>query len=587
MIWRCRCALFVAAVILAGTRAPAAEPSVADLAKAASSGTPEKQIAAIDQLTDLGPRANSATPALIKALGSDDAGVRWHAARALAAIGAPAVEAVAKLTAALDDPDFHVRAQAAHALGKIGAGAKPATDALIARIVDEHASVRRQAIEALEVIAPGNEKVIKKLTEVLSTAEPPVAMAAIRTIAANGDKALPTAIDVLKTAEPKSKSRFWACVLLQEFGPKAKDAVAPLTKALEDPDPTIRMQAALALAAIGPDSAPAVPALTAGLSDKLEAVQYASAYALGMIGAKQALPELKKAAGSKDALVKLLATWAVAKTDPANEAATSQAVDEIVAAMESSRPEVRQAAARALWDLKAPHEKVGACAVQGAQRQRTGNRRPRDRQPGFAGRQDRAPRERRLARREAPRQGAGHRAADGSRSQSLRARAGQAARRRGRRPESLGAHGALGDWSRRRRSRRAGRQIAHVRFGSGAKRGRDCPGPHRFGRRVGGSGDRKAAQGQIAVRPGGRRLALSQIQKDHAALAKKVLPQVIELLRSPNELVRIEAADTLGALGPAAKGALPDLKKAVGDSSPIVSRSATVAIDRIEKKAIK
>ena len=51
----------------------------------------------------------------------------------------------------------------------------------------------------------------------------------------------------MKKSEPKSKARYWACVLLLEFGPKAKAAVEPLADALTDPDPTICMQAAMAL----------------------------------------------------------------------------------------------------------------------------------------------------------------------------------------------------------------------------------------------------------------------------------------------------------------------------------------------------
>ncbi len=574
-------------VLVGATAARAEEPSVAELGKAATSGSVEQRRDAIDQLTNLGPQAKAAVPHLARALAADDASVRWHAARALGAIGPDADAAVPKLAAALDDKDFHVRSQAAHALGRIGAASKTATPALIARITDEHASVRRQVIEALSAIDPQNEQVAKKIAEALSAADPQVALAAVKSLAAHGEKSLPTAIDVLKKSEPKSKARYWACVLLQEFGPKAKAAVEPLGEALQDEDPTIRMQAALALAQIGPDAEPTVPALSKALRDKLEAVQYAAAYALGMIGSQEALPALKKAATSQDALVKLLATWAIAKSDPDNKVATAKAVDVIVAAMEDKRPEVRQAAARALWDLKPPQDKIGPALSEALN----------DDDPEIVSHVIDSLAS--LGDKIAPRVNAA------LQDPKRRGKALAIVQRMG--PEAKdcvpelvtllaqsdedlkvdvltalssvgpGAADAVPDIS-KSLSDDSERVVSAACIALG---------------RIGLASETavptidKLLKSKSAYVQAASAWSSAQIQKDPAAVAKKILPLAIKLLKSPEELVRLEAAEALGTLGPAAKGAIGALKQAAGDLSPAVSRSATTALERIEKKAVK
>ena len=70
-----RLAVFCA-VLLGATFARADEPSVAALGKAAVSGSVEKRLEAIDQLTNLGAQAKAAVPQLIQALAADDVGVR-------------------------------------------------------------------------------------------------------------------------------------------------------------------------------------------------------------------------------------------------------------------------------------------------------------------------------------------------------------------------------------------------------------------------------------------------------------------------------------------------------------------------------
>jgi HEAT repeat protein len=79
--------------------------------------------------------------------------------------------------------------------------------------------------------------------------------------------------------------------------------------------------------------------------------------------------------------------------------------------------------------------------------------------------------------------------------------------------------------------------------------------------------------------------ALVHIERDPSRVAKKVLPLLIKSLNSPVELVQIHAAETLAALGPAAKPAVKELKHAAADSNPAVSQAAISALAAIEKQS--
>jgi len=83
---------------------------------------------AADSLARIGAPA---VPALIEALGADEAATRLQAARALSRMGPPASDAIPALVRALNDPDVRVRNQAARALGQIGSEAVPAIPALV------------------------------------------------------------------------------------------------------------------------------------------------------------------------------------------------------------------------------------------------------------------------------------------------------------------------------------------------------------------------------------------------------------------------------------------------------------------------
>jgi HEAT repeat protein len=103
------------------------------------------------------------------------------------------------------------------------------------------------------------------------------------------------------------QSRRRACWALSKFGPAAKEAVAPLTAALEDDDSTVRNAAADALGAMGAAAAPAIPKLVEHLDDledclpftqPVDEVRKHAASALARIGAPS-VPALVEALGSE------------------------------------------------------------------------------------------------------------------------------------------------------------------------------------------------------------------------------------------------------------------------------------------------
>ena len=103
-------------------------------------------------LSDIGPDAKAAVPALIKALEDDDESVRTAAARALGNIGPAAKEAVPSLILALRDDEWSIREDTAEALGKIGPAAKEAVPYLQKALHDPEEEVRASATKALTLI---------------------------------------------------------------------------------------------------------------------------------------------------------------------------------------------------------------------------------------------------------------------------------------------------------------------------------------------------------------------------------------------------------------------------------------------------
>ena len=93
-----------------------------------------------------------------------------------------------------------------------------------------------------------------------------------------------------------------------------------------------------------------------------DTVPVAAAYALGAIGAKDADAPLKKALSKKDPFLHMVASWALAKLHPNDQQLMKEAVDELTKGLADEKPQMRTAAAKGLQMLQAPPEMVGTCS---------------------------------------------------------------------------------------------------------------------------------------------------------------------------------------------------------------------------------
>jgi HEAT repeats/PBS lyase HEAT-like repeat len=122
---------------------------------------------AADALSNIGPAAADAVPALAEALKDQDTGVRRSAAYALSNIGPAAAEAVQVLADALKNQNRDVRRIAAKAFQRIGPAATNAVPALVNALKDQDTVVRLVAADALGKIGPTAVHAAAALAEAL------------------------------------------------------------------------------------------------------------------------------------------------------------------------------------------------------------------------------------------------------------------------------------------------------------------------------------------------------------------------------------------------------------------------------------
>jgi HEAT repeat protein len=112
-----------------------------------------QRLKAIDVLERMGPAAEPAAAALVRALGDSDRFVRWSAARVLGKIApAKADQAVPALTKLLAEEDVDVRLAAIRALGHYGRAARESTPRLVALLRAPDAETRLAALRAVSAI---------------------------------------------------------------------------------------------------------------------------------------------------------------------------------------------------------------------------------------------------------------------------------------------------------------------------------------------------------------------------------------------------------------------------------------------------
>ncbi|HEX5103923.1 MAG TPA: HEAT repeat domain-containing protein, partial [Pirellulaceae bacterium] len=285
---------------------PEAHEAVPALTELLADKRPEVRLQATIALGEIGPAAKSAAPALGKLLQDEFPAVRAAAVFALGKIGnSAAAEAIARADQA-DDPFLHTLSVWAQA--KLSpddaARSKEAVTLLVSELGGEDRELAHLAARALADLGATNETVEAELDKVLMGADAATADRTITALASLGPRVVPHAIRGLAVLERRPA----ALRVLKELGPEAAPAVPNLMEILKgERDPQAQAEVLFVLAAVGPQAEPAVPAVATALGSADRDVVLTAAYCLGQIGpeAKAAVPELKKLLAAEDKLVQL------------------------------------------------------------------------------------------------------------------------------------------------------------------------------------------------------------------------------------------------------------------------------------------
>jgi HEAT repeat protein len=335
-------------------------------------------------ITEIGPEAKTAVPALTPLLADEMPDVRREAILALAAIGEASAPAVPQLAAALDNKLNRIAAT--YALGSIGrvpgdiqakiqANTKDDDPMLrtvshwaLAKLNPEDQNQVRQAVELLAEQLKNNDRRVRLaaarglvdlqpapsitqpiLKRVMDEASPETLDAVLDALASQGERVLPRLIQALGKREARPR----AAAILARVGPAAKPAVAALVEALEDDRAATRNEVLFALAAIGPEAREALPAMIRALNDEDPKVRFSACHALGKMGpaAMAAKAELQKRFASDDQFLALTSAWALAQIDPGCPETASKSVPVLIKALSQPAALARLHAAETLERL--------------------------------------------------------------------------------------------------------------------------------------------------------------------------------------------------------------------------------------------
>jgi HEAT repeat protein len=422
-----------------------------------------------------------------------------------------------------------------------------------------------------------------KMVKTLKSASPADAAAALATMAEAGEQAVPFLTECLDDKQ----ACYWACMALGDIGPAAKAAVPHLTKLQAREEPEVRLQALVALGSIGPDARSAVPAIVKSLhSDKIEGVRYAAAYALGQIGAgdKASRAALAKAMDSDDAFLQIVSAWALARVAKDDKQVQDKATTLILKGLTSEKADVRRAAARALAEIKPAPEVVAPMLIKAIQ----------DNDPTVIGNAVDAlaslgptivPRLTKNALKNKDLQlyavrvlakiGPAAKEAAPALAEELKEAEGEYRREV---QFVLGMFGADAAPAVPELIKSLSSDDDHVRNSAVYALGKIGPAAKEATAEL-----RKMLAGDDDFARFAATWALVRIDPKDPKLVAAAVPALIKGLSDERPLVRAESASTLGELGPAAKSALSDLKKAAEDADPSVSAAAKQAVEQISR----
>ncbi|WP_278466246.1 HEAT repeat domain-containing protein [Gimesia maris] len=313
------------AAIALGNFGSAAKSAVPELIKLLADSELNVKLDAASALGSIGPDASSAVPALAKAMQDGPTALTLTSASALASIGKAAVPEVTKLL----NKDSSLKLLAIHVLGEIGTESEESIPELLKLTKSDDTDIRETAIVSLGEIGPKAIKAEPELIKILENSTGTTRNKAVYALSKIGSKkALPL---IKKYAESDSDDeRFrlvcaWALLRENPTNPEAVNAALPgLIKALSDENALLRREAASAIALSGPLAKSAIPSLKEALeTEQDQQVIFEIITALAEIGppAAAAIPLIKPYVNSEDMVLRVVATYALARFGKLSESA--------------------------------------------------------------------------------------------------------------------------------------------------------------------------------------------------------------------------------------------------------------------------
>lgn len=264
-------------------------------------------------LGHIGKAAAAAAPPLTNALTDKDAGIRAAAVWSLMMIEAPAAETLAAVKGIAADKDEMVRLVAAWSLAKLEPSnadqRRASLDMFIAALGHENPRIRAAAARAIVDLKTGDQAAREALAMKLADGDPEVSAIVTRALVEAGAEAVPLLLKGLERPE----LRGYAAHTLGMLGANGKAAVPALTAALADENVHVRAAALHSLGSIAPDDADVVAKLVAALADKSTDVRLAAIDSLAMnkAAAPAAKPELEKLLQDSNPAVREAAAFAI------------------------------------------------------------------------------------------------------------------------------------------------------------------------------------------------------------------------------------------------------------------------------------
>ena len=199
----------------------------------------------------------------------------------------------------------------------------------------DRVSLRRRAVDLLIDLVPDTERIQPAMRRTLRDEDSLVARDAARALGALGHRASPSVSALAKALEhPEPHVRLYAAEALAAIGPKAGSATKDLARAVGDPVPGVRWAACEALGSIGPAAQPAVPQLIEALKDEFLYVRICAVEALGNIEPKSRTAREALTLAAAHPTLRNEAEWAlnrIAGIDPGEQVISSNGSEVSVA----------------------------------------------------------------------------------------------------------------------------------------------------------------------------------------------------------------------------------------------------------------